>query len=67
MPVYYLYELTMDDRSQTGIVACASVDDYLNKVIKKHENTREEKEQDVSARRCLQCPDWPYISGIPFQ
>ena len=46
MPVYYLYELTMDDRSQTGIVACASVDDYLNKVIKKHENTREEKEQD---------------------
>ena len=46
MPVYYLYELTMDGRSQTGIVACASVDDYLNKVIKKHENTREEKEQD---------------------
>ena len=41
-----LYELTMDGRSQTGIVACASVDDYLNKVIKKHENTREEKEQD---------------------
>ncbi len=43
---YYLYELTMNGREQTGIVACASVDDYLNGVIAKHENTREEKEQD---------------------
>ena len=43
---YYVYSLTMDGRRQTGIVACASVDDYLNNVIKKHENTREEKEQD---------------------
>lgn len=43
---YYVYQLVMDGRSQTGIVACASVDDYLNNVIKKHENTREEKEQD---------------------
>lgn len=43
---YYIYSLTMDGRRQTGIVACASVDDYLNNVIKKHENTREEKEQD---------------------
>ena len=43
---YYLYELTMDGRSQTGLVACASIDDYLNGVIKKHENTRAEKEQD---------------------
>lgn len=43
---YYIYQLTMDGRKQTGIVACASVDDYLNGVIKKHENTREEKEQD---------------------
>ncbi len=45
-PCYYLYELTMNGRSQTGIVACASVDDYLNGVIKKHENTRREKEED---------------------
>lgn len=45
-PVYYLYELTMDGRVQTGIVACASVDDYENQVIKKHENTRAEKELD---------------------
>ena len=45
-PVYYIYELVMDGRSQTGLVACASIDDYVNEVIKKHENTREEKEQD---------------------
>ena len=43
---YYLYELTMNGRSQTGIVACASVDDYLRNRIKKHENTRREKEED---------------------
>lgn len=43
---YYIYELTMDGRAQTGLVACASIDDYMGSVIKKHENTREEKEQD---------------------
>ena len=43
---YYLYELTMNGRSQTGLVAVASIDDYENGIIKKHENTREEKEQD---------------------
>ena len=43
---YYVYELVMDGRSQTGLVACASVDDYVNNVIKKHENTREDKEID---------------------
>lgn len=43
---YYVYELVMDGRSQTGIVACASIDDYLSNMIKKHENTREDKEQD---------------------
>lgn len=45
-PVYYIYELTMKGRSQTGIVGCASIDDYERQIIKKHENTREEKEQD---------------------
>lgn len=45
-PVYYIYELTMEGRVQTGIVACASVDDYQNQVIKKHENTRADKELD---------------------
>lgn len=42
----YLYELIMNGRSQTGIVGCSSVDDYLNGIIKKHENTRVEKEID---------------------
>ena len=43
---YYIYELTMDGRVQTGIVACASIDDYLNNIIKKHEKTRADKELD---------------------
>lgn len=43
---YYIYALTMDKRTQTGIVACASIDDYLNNVIRKHENTRADKEVD---------------------
>lgn len=43
---YYIYTLTMNGRTQTGITACASIDDYESGVIKKHENTRAEKEQD---------------------
>ena len=43
---YYIYELVMDGRSQTGLVACVAVEDYVNNVIKKHENTREDKEID---------------------
>ena len=43
---YYIYELTMDGRTQTGIAACASIDDYLNNVVKKHELTRSDKELD---------------------
>ncbi|MBP5294953.1 MAG: DUF1015 domain-containing protein, partial [Lachnospiraceae bacterium] len=45
-PCFYLYALTMDGRTQTGLVACSSVDDYVNNVILKHENTRAEKELD---------------------
>lgn len=45
-PCYYLYEQIMGGRSQTGIVACASAEDYQNQVIKKHENTRADKEED---------------------
>lgn len=44
--MFYVYRQTMDNRSQTGIVAICSVDDYLNNIIKKHEYTREEKELD---------------------
>ncbi|MDO5475696.1 MAG: DUF1015 domain-containing protein [Eubacteriales bacterium] len=45
-PCYYVYAQTMGGRTQTGIVACASIDDYAHNVIKKHENTRADKELD---------------------
>ncbi|MBO0413708.1 DUF1015 domain-containing protein [Enterococcus hulanensis] len=43
---FYLYELVMDGRSQTGIVACTAISDYIDEKIKKHEFTRHEKEID---------------------
>lgn len=45
-PCYYIYQLVMDGRSQTGLVCVSSVEDYTNDVIKKHEFTRPEKEKD---------------------
>jgi len=45
-PCYYIYELVMDGRSQTGLVCGSSIDDYWNGIIKKHEFTRPEKELD---------------------
>lgn len=45
-PCYYIYRLTMDGRSQAGLVCGSSVDDYENGLIKKHEFTRPEKELD---------------------
>lgn len=42
----YIYAQTMNGKTQYGIVGCASVDDYLNGVIKKHELTRKDKEED---------------------
>lgn len=45
-PCYYIYELVMNGRSQTGLVALSSLDDYNNDRIKKHEFTRPEKEKD---------------------
>lgn len=45
-PHFYIYAQTMQGRTQYGIVGCASVDDYLNGIIKKHELTRPDKEQD---------------------
>lgn len=45
-PCYYIYELIMDGRSQTGLICGSSCDDYFNGVIKKHEFTRPEKELD---------------------
>lgn len=45
-PCYYIYQLVMNDKSQTGLVCCSSVNDYENDLIKKHEFTRPEKEAD---------------------
>lgn len=45
-PCYYIYELVRREKTQTGIVGCSSIDDYMNGVVKKHELTREDKEQD---------------------
>ena len=42
----YIYRQIMKGRAQTGLVVCVSIDDYLNGKIKKHENTREDKEKD---------------------
>ena len=45
-PCYYIYAQTMDGRTQYGFVVAASVDDYMNGRIKKHELTRRDKEED---------------------
>lgn len=45
-PCLYIYRQVMGQREQTGVVACTSIDDYLNNVIRKHELTRADKEMD---------------------
>lgn len=45
-PCYYIYKLVMDGRAQVGLVCASSITDYNNGIIKKHEFTRPEKEQD---------------------
>lgn len=45
-PMLYIYRQIMNGRAQTGIVGCASIDDYIDNVIKKHELTRADKEAD---------------------
>lgn len=45
-PRFYVYRQIMNGRAQTGVVACASIDEYINRKIKKHENTRADKELD---------------------
>lgn len=57
---YYLYELTQDGRSQTGLVGVCSVDEYDDGTIKRHENTRPEKERDrIEHIRALGCQTGP--------
>ncbi|MBE6746584.1 MAG: DUF1015 domain-containing protein [Ruminococcaceae bacterium] len=46
VPCFYIYRQIMNGRSQTGLVGCASIDDYNNNIIKKHEFTRADKEAD---------------------
>lgn len=43
---FYIYELVRKNKAQCGIVGCSLIDDYLNGVVKEHESTRKEKEQD---------------------
>ncbi len=45
-PRFYIYSQTMNGRTQTGLVGCVSIDDYVNDIIKKHEHTRADKEVD---------------------
>jgi uncharacterized protein (DUF1015 family) len=45
-PSFYFYRLRMSGREQTGLVACCSVDEYDNDIIRKHERTRKDKEDD---------------------
>lgn len=45
-PCFYIYKQVMNGRAQVGIAGCASIDDYLNNTIKKHEHTLAKKEQD---------------------
>jgi uncharacterized protein (DUF1015 family) len=60
VPCYYIYRQRMGDITQTGLVACASVDDYQSGVIKKHEHTRADKEEDrVKHIDCLDANDEP--------
>lgn len=53
-PRYYIYAQTMEGRTQYGIVGCAACEDYANGIIKKHELTRPDKEEDrmVHIRAC---------------
>jgi uncharacterized protein (DUF1015 family) len=63
---FYVYRQRMGEINQTGLVVCASVDDYQSGVIKKHEHTRHDKEEDrVRHIDCLDANDEPvfYISA----
>ena len=57
---YYIYELTMDGRTQTGLVGVCAVDEYEDGTIKRHELTREDKERDrIDHMRALGCQTGP--------
>ena len=65
-PVYYLYSQTMQGRTQFGLVVAANVQDYLTGVIKKHELTRADKEEDrMKHVRCLSANMEPVFFAFP--
>ncbi len=65
-PCYYIYQLVMNGRSQTGLVCVSSVDDYFNDVIKKHEFTRPEKEKDrIDHMRTIEAQTGNVFHGLP--
>lgn len=65
-PYYYVYALTMQGRVQNGLVACSSIDDYFNDVIKKHEYTRPEKELDrIEHMRAVEAQVGPIFLTYP--
>lgn len=65
-PFLYIYEQIMGGRRQTGLVACSNVEDYFNDVIKKHELTRPEKEEDrIQHMETLQAHVGPIFLTYP--
>ena len=65
-PLLYVYAQEMNGRKQFGLVACSSIDDYFNDVIKKHELTRPEKEQDrIEHMQTLQAHVGPIFLTYP--
>lgn len=65
---YYLYQQEMNGRKQTGLVACSSVADYYDGIIKKHEFTRPEKEQDrIEHMKAVQAHVGPIFLTFPAQ
>lgn len=65
-PCYYIYAQTMNGRTQRGLAACSSIDDYFADIIKKHEFTRPEKEQDrIEHMKALQAHVGPIFLTFP--
>lgn len=65
-PCYYIYAQTMNGRTQHGLAASSAIDDYFNDVIKKHEFTRPEKEQDrINHMKAMQAHVGPVFLTFP--
>ena len=67
-PCYYIYRQIMGDHVQTGLVACASVDEYWSNQVKKHEHTRPDKVRDrVSLMKSLNAQTGPVFLAYKSQ